>query len=240
MIRYVQIFGERCSGTNYLASLIQKNFEGVEITKAFGGKHWFIKDHLPRCRPNRSTDHQCKRPLSDSGDTLFVVIYRDPLDWLRSLHSKPYHANGHRGLEFSEFLRKRWVSYETKRMNPHWPQCDGGYYFIEEAENVLQLRSLKIRHLNRLQEAVENVTFINYEELVLDTRLLVDVAQRFGIRLKQQPPVDESFYFGGGPIRTFTAPKRYDPIAVRDLDFIGENLDREVEAQIGYEWIDGA
>jgi len=240
VIKYVQIFGERCSGTNYLASLVQKNLAGVEVTKDFGGKHWFIKDHLPRCRPNRSTDHQCIRPLSDSADTLFLVIYRSPLDWLRSLHQKPYHAADHRGLEFSDFVRKRWVSYETKKMNSHWPSCDGDYYFIEEAENVLRLRTLKIQHLNRLQEVVEHAAFISYEELILDTRLLADVAEQFGVRLKQHPPVDESFYFGGGATRTFTAPKRYAPLAERDLDFIRQTLDWKVEAQIGYEWVDQA
>ncbi len=240
MIRYVQIFGERCSGTNYLASLVQKNFEGVEITKDFGGKHWFVKDHPPRGRPNRSTDHQCVRPLSDSDDTLFLIIHRGPLDWLRSLHAKPYHAAGHRGLPFAEFLRKPWLSYETRRMHPLWPEDAQGYYFIEEAENVLRLRTLKLRHLLGLRDVVSHVAFLGYEELALDPGLLAEVADRFDVRLGQRPPVDESFYFGGGPLRTFTAPKRYPPIAPPDLDFIRENLDWEIEARIGYEWIEGA
>ena len=236
MIRYVQVFGERCSGTNYLASLVRKNFGGVELTKDFGGKHWFIKDHLPRSRPNRSTDHQCVRPLGDGHDTLFLVIYRNPFDWLRSLHEKPHHAEGHRGLPFSEFIRKRWVSYETKRMNRHWPESDRGDYFIEEAENVLRLRTLKVRHLNALRDVVENVAFINYEELALDVGMLADIAERFGIRLAQSPPVDDPFYFGSGRLPTFSAPRIYPPIPARDLQFIRENLDWNVERRIGYPW----
>ena len=89
LIEHVQIFGERCSGTNYLTSLIRKNFADVEITKAFGGKHWFVKDHLPRCRPNRSTDHQCVRPLSDSDDTLFLVMFRVNPDYVMVLFTDP-------------------------------------------------------------------------------------------------------------------------------------------------------
>ena len=39
MISKVQIYGERCSGTNYLESLIKLNFN-VEITWLYGWKHF--------------------------------------------------------------------------------------------------------------------------------------------------------------------------------------------------------
>ena len=172
MIKHVQIFGERCSGTNYLKSLIEKNFTGVQITKAYGGKHWFIKGHHPRGRTNRSTDYECIRSLSDSDDTLFTIIYRNPFDWLRSLHTSPYHAGNHSDLTFSQFIRKPWISFETTRMNPAWPKRDDDYYFIEEAQNILQLRTLKIRHLNTLEHVVSNVSFVNYEGLTSNNELL--------------------------------------------------------------------
>jgi hypothetical protein len=233
-IRYVQIFGERCSGTNYLARLVEKNFWPVQITKSFGGKHWFIKDHEPRGRPNRSTDFECVRRLADGDDTLFLVIFRDPIDWLRSLHARPYHAPEHWNLPFAEFIRKPWICSELERVNSIWPESEQGHYFIEEAENVVRLRSQKIRHLTNLQGTVTNVAFVNYEVLLDDLGALEEIADRFGIALRTRPLRDERFYFGGGAEQTFAGPRDYPSVSPPDLRFILRNLDRDLEASIGY------
>lgn len=232
-IRYVQIFGERCSGTNYLARLIDKNFGPVGITTSFGGKHWFIKDHEPRGRPNRSTDLECVRRLTDSDDTLFLVIFRDPIDWLRSLHDRPYHAPGHWNLPFADFLRKPWLCWEAERVNALWPER--GPYFIEDAENVVRLRSQKIRHLTELEGTVSNVAFVNYEALLEDLGALAEIADRFGIPPSRRPLLDETHAFGHGAGQTFVGPRDYPPVARQDLRFILRNLDLDLEASIGYD-----
>ena len=233
MIKYIQIFGERCSGTKYLARLIDRNFEGVSLTKSFGCKHWFIKNHFPRGKPNTSTDYECIRTLTDSDDTLFVVIYRNPFDYLRSLHLKPYHAPNHFGLTFSKFIRKKWVSYETSQVNKLWPHNDQNYYFIEEADNIIQLRTQKILHFNNLKNVVKNVRFINYEKLVRDIRLLKHIADELGIRFKQIPLDDEKTYYEGGQKKTFV-PTRYASISQLDFLFIAKSLDWKVERSINY------
>lgn len=232
-IRYVQIFGERCSGTNYLARLVEKNFGAVEITTSFGGKHWFIRDHQPRGRPNRSTDLECVRQLADGDDTLFLVIFRDPIDWLRSLHARPYHAPGHGGLPFADFIRKPWLCWEPGRANPLWPER--GPYFIEEAENVVRLRTEKLQHLTNLAGTVANVAFVNYEALLDDLGALAAVAERFGIPLRHRPLLDETFSFGSGEGRAFEGRRAYPPVSGRDLRFILRHLDRDLEASIGYD-----
>ena len=56
MIKQVTIYGERCSGTNYLEQLLLSNFE-VEITWEYGWKHFF--GHAD---------------LSNSDDVLFIGI----------------------------------------------------------------------------------------------------------------------------------------------------------------------
>ena len=123
-------------------------------------------------------------------------------------------------------------------MNPCWPKRDDDYYFIEEAPNILQLRTLKIRHLNTLEHVVRNITFVNYEALTSNNELLGDMADRFGIRLARRPLGGETFYFGGGRTKVFAAPKPYPPISDEDLDFIRENLDWDVERSIHYTWSD--
>ena len=115
MIKYIQILGERYSGTNYLAALIRNNIPAVEITESFGFKHWFIKDHQPRSAPNSTTDFECVRSLNHSDDTLFLVILRNPFDWLRSLARYPQHAPDHVGLSFSKQRVKHiaFINYEN-------------------------------------------------------------------------------------------------------------------------------
>ena len=233
MIKYIQIFGERCSGTKYLEGLIDRNFEDIQITKSFGYKHWFIKNHFPRGKPNTSTDYECIRPLSDSDDTLFLVIYRNPFDWLRSLHLKPYHAPNHQRLTFSKFIRKKWVSYETNQVNPLWPKNDNNYYFIEEAGNIIQLRTQKILHFNNLKNVVNHVRFINYEKLFGDVGLLGNIADELDIRLKHNPLDDAKFSYEGGQKKIFV-PTRYASISQTDFLFIAKNLDWKVERSINY------
>jgi hypothetical protein len=233
-VRYVQVFGERRSGTNYLTRLVEKNFADLEITRSFGGKHWFINGLEPRGRPNRSTDLQCVRRPVDGDDTLFLVIFRDPLDWLRSIHARPYHAPGHWNLPFAEFIRKPWICFEQERVNPLWPEAKGPY-FIEEADNVVRLRSQKIRHLLELEGTATNVAFVNYETLRDDLGILGAIADRFGFSLKSWPLVDETTHVGGGAPRTFVEPRDYPPVSDEDLRFILRNLDRDLEASIGYD-----
>jgi hypothetical protein len=232
-LKYVQLFGERCSGTNFLESLIRKNFRGLALTKEFGGKHWFIKDHHPRCRPNHSTDYQCIRRLTDSADTLFLCLFRNPYDWLRSLNARPYHAGRHWGLPFSDFIRDPWHSWETTRVHPAWPDRADNYWFIEDAENILRLRTRKILHLLGLEQIVDHVYMLRYEDLRDDPQILIEIAKRYGIAMQGPNVVGERRHFGQGGSAPF-APRQYPKIRDSDLSFIADELDWSVESRIGY------
>ncbi len=233
-IRYVQIFGERCSGTNFLETLTRTNFRDIKMTTTFGGKHWYIRDHQPRGRSNETTDQECVRNLSDSADTLFLVIHRNPYDWLRSLQATPYHAWTHASLPIREFVTKPWVSSEVSPVNPTWTVRDDGYYFIEEAANVLELRALKLRHLLRLPEVAPNVAIVRYDDLAADPSLLAQIADQFGIELVDGPLRNVEHHFGGGAQEVYDGGRTYDPIDDADLDHINRHLDWDVEAAAGY------
>lgn len=45
-LKKVKIFGERCSGTNYLDNLMNINFDVTTIIYLFGFKHFFGHDKL--------------------------------------------------------------------------------------------------------------------------------------------------------------------------------------------------
>ena len=233
-MRYVQIFGERCSGTNYLEALVRKNYPEVEPTTAFGGKHWFIRGHEPRGRANATTDHQCGRSLDDSDDTLFLVIHRNPFDWVRSIQATPYHAWTHDSLPLAEFIRKPWVSSEVAAVNPTWDLREDGYYFIEEAANVLALRTMKLQHFLGLGNVVPHVAQIRYEDLAADPSLLATIAEQFEIRLDGADVRNTDRYFGGKDKEVFDGPRAYAPIGEDDLQFINRHLDWDVESSAGY------
>ena len=234
MIKYIQILGERSSGTNFINSLVKKNFCGVQITKEFGGKHWFLKDHYPRSRPNDTTDAQCIRSVHENTtDTLFLCVLRNPFDWIRSIHSRPYHAYNHSGIPFSQFLRKPWLSFEKARVNRFWPARTDNFWFIEEAGNILQLRSMKIEHWLKLGEKVENIYYLNYEDVLQDNQFMTKVAERFGIELCNANIEGETRYLNRRPDIEYS-PQNYPAIADQDLEFIRSELNWELEQRIGY------
>lgn len=234
MVRYIQLFGERCSGTNFVASLVTKNFRNVELTSAFGAKHWFLKNHFPRCRPNQSTDTECVRtPGPESADTLFLCVFRNPFDWIRSLHRRPYHASNHGGIPIAQFMRKPWLSFERHRSNRHWPMRDDGFWFIEEAPNVLRLRSMKIEHWLNLENKVRNFRAVRYETLLEDNGHLAGIAEDFDIPLRHPTIEGEDRYMGRAPGTEFM-PSTYPPFRARDLEFIYQELDWALEEKVGY------
>ena len=49
MIKYLTIYGERCSGTNYLENLIKINFD-VEVKFDYGWKHFFGFNDLKKTK----------------------------------------------------------------------------------------------------------------------------------------------------------------------------------------------
>ncbi|MEM7561564.1 MAG: hypothetical protein AAF353_00800 [Pseudomonadota bacterium] len=235
MIQSIQIFGERRSGTNYLANLVQTNFRDVKLTNEFGGKHWFVKDHHPRSKNNETTDNQCIRSLADSDDTLFMVIYRNPVNWLRAIHHRPFHANEHYSLSFSEFIRKPWKSFSNEKLNPNWRSNDDQYYEIEDAENVVTLRSLKIEHWENLTAFVKNICFLNYEYLNDDPDVLAQIAESFAIPLTYPLIMDQHLEMGGGvKDRRGFVQRQYEPISEEDGAFISRHLNPELEARVGY------
>ena len=60
MIENYTIYGERCSGTNFLVRLMEQNFDNYKVTWDYGNKHFF-------------GFHEDK--LKESDNTLFTVSY---------------------------------------------------------------------------------------------------------------------------------------------------------------------
>lgn len=204
-----------------------RNLRGIEIEHEFGWKHFF-----PEGRPERAED------------CLFLILYRNPLDWLRSLHRIPWHTPPEfRNIPFSEFIRKEWhcvydKDAECPEGHPDFGKeimCERDPDTGERFANVLKMRSAKIRRWQALAEQVRHFRFLRYEDLYADPKGTIDsLAEEFGLRRRL---FFRNVHGYKGWLLSFRGyrPKQYRPVAGEDLAFIREQLDMNLERSIGYE-----
>ncbi len=146
MITKVTIYGERCSGTNYLEELLLLNFD-IEITWCYGWKHFFgFSD------------------LSNSNDTLFIGIIRNLEDWVNSLYRDKYHLPKHLTDTIDTYLNDPFYSiYEdnTEIMD------DRNINTGERYKNIFEMRLVKNKYLiEQMPNLVENYCLITYDNLI--------------------------------------------------------------------------
>lgn len=211
-IKRVQIFGERCSGTNFLQRLIDNNLD-IPIGWCLGWKHF----------PISYENLLASKYLEKEREFLVIVIVRNLDDWLRSLHSMPHHAPKMRKYSFSEFLRAPWETEIIADLSE-----DGSFL-----DNVLALRAAKMKQFLSFKKHFSNFYFINYEVLkAYPEEVLADIASRYDI------PCSPLFRY----IRTYKGmegtpnykAKIYEPICREDQEYIQDNIDLEMEAVAGY------
>ncbi|NGX39612.1 MAG: hypothetical protein KR126chlam1_00945 [Chlamydiae bacterium] len=242
-ISKIQICGERCSGTNFIEYLLLKNIHNISSTMEFGQKHflWWYGAPIDQKRlENFVYSSYVSDPynLTNSEDCLFVVVIRDPYDWLRSFFAQPWHV--HRSLlnkGFFHFIRKTWkpaddisitqfkhIDVVIDGVNP-W----SGLLF----SNVLELRRWKNLNYLKLGTLVDNYVIAKYEDIKNDPEGFVDfVAANYNI---EKP---DTFF----PIKKFKGSawkkykeKQYPQISKTDIEFINANIDWDIEGVFGYQ-----
>lgn len=185
-MKYFKIYGERCSGTNFLEHAIKKNFNLKYIPKKFGNKHFFGFNNF-----------------EDSDDVLFIGIVRNPYKWINSLYKNPWHINYETCKNINNFLNREFYSYypNNKRSN----RCleinyltksqlessnkeilnDRHIYTKKRYKNIFELREVKIKFLlYEMPNKVKNYIFIKYEDLrdnYQDT--LIKISNKFNLKI---------------------------------------------------------
>ena len=222
-IRRIQVFGERCSGTNFVARTIERVFGEDVLTDAFGFKHWFVPDQL-----------------LFTADVLVLVVARSPHDWLRSLHRQPWHTTGMAELPFSQFIRTPWASFWDEAfagIDATHPML--GREMMHERDpatgqrfaNPVALRTAKLRHWAGLTERAHNVALLGYEAIRHDTvGMLDEIAAITGLTRGPYRPV--SSYKGQGFFRY--QPSHYEPLGNDDRDHVAEWSDASLERLFGF------
>jgi hypothetical protein len=173
MLKKYTIYGERCSGTNYLQNIMSFNFD-VKITWEYGWKHFFGFED---------------KKLNNSEDTLFICIVRNPVDWMNSLHRRQWHIANHLRTSVKSFLNEEFYSYNDK-----WSGLKDGteimqdrnIYTGERYKNIFELRHTKIKWmLEDLPNKVKHCIFIKHEDLLNDFKNTLIKIKNKGLKVKE-------------------------------------------------------
>ena len=173
-INDIAIFGERNCGTKYLRNII-KNQLKIRLNNKYGFKHFYIKGLSPRGIENTTTDNECVKSIYESENTLFLFIIRNPYDWVSSMFRKPYHIKNNNAKNLLEFVSQKYIAYENTCIDNHWTANEKHKYpyFIEEADNLIDLRNKKNNHFIQLGNKVKNFQIIRQEHLLDDINFMI-------------------------------------------------------------------
>ena len=140
------IYGERCSGTNYLEQLMLENFD-LQVVWDYDWKHFFGFYDF--------------KHTAEEDDTLFIGIVRDPLHWLYSFYLNKHHLPKENH-SLKNFLFNEFYSLDNNALH----KKDLNYLTNEKYKNIFELRKLKIDYLmNIMPIKVKNYILIRYEDL---------------------------------------------------------------------------
>jgi len=176
MLKYVNIYGERCSGTNYLEELIKQNFD-VDITSKHGFKHFFGF-----------------RDFTTSDDTLFIGIIRSPYDWINSFYRDKWHLPEKNTSSVESFLNNE--HYSIDKTGEELMQ-DRHIYTNERYKNIFELRHIKNKFLiEDMSLLVKNYLLISYESLLYDFTNIMNKIKNKGLIVKSniEFPVNVKYY----------------------------------------------
>ena len=162
-MKKVTIYGERCSGTNYLEELLLLNFE-VEIVWDYGWKHFFgFSD------------------LTNSDDVLFIGIIRNLDDWINSLYREKHHLPTHLTENIDTFLTNTFYSITTKGEIMEDRNIDTG----ERYKNIYELRLVKNKYLiEKMPKLVNNYCLITHDDLVDSFVDIMNKLKNVGLKIK--------------------------------------------------------
>jgi hypothetical protein len=175
-MKKVTIYGERCSGTNYLEELLLLNFD-IEIVWDYGWKHYFGFNDL-----------------SNSDDVLFIGIIRNLEDWINSLYRIPHHLPYDLTVNIDTFLTNTFYSiYDNKDEIIE----DRNMETNEKYKNIFELRRIKNKFLiEKMLTLVKNYCLITYDEL---SNKFIDIMNKLrdcGLKIKNdiEFPLNISYY----------------------------------------------
>ena len=215
----IQIFGLRCSGTNYLKRWLETNFQNVEVINYYAFKHvWNAK---------------LLRHISKNDDIEILVIVRNPFDWIRSVNREPHHCPDLLGLSLSRFLRAPFIAYPGPLWNSEIKSVRNrvkNSKSIEDFENILELRNKKNQLLHQIIKD-HSCLIINYELLRDNPAIYFNkITSDLGLIPERELSKIEMYKYTSSKYKQKLRPR----ISPKDLEFINSGLNWELENDFGY------
>ena len=224
-LKYIQVYGERSSGTKYLTQLLVENVvepdhilgsyatksDPINKAKLIGYKHYY-----PRADKLAKHQHQ----------TLFLVIYKNPYTWIRSMLGKPYH--------FKACLEGKGIADLAKLplegVDIHGREIPDLHPKTGKRITMFELRKHKILEWEKLTSLVGNVVYLNYEDLLVSPtdimqRIVTEFPSLFRDPIARRHDPDPQY------LEKYVTPKPFHPDELTTMD---ANIDWSVEAIAGY------
>ena len=224
-----KIYGERCSGTNFICGLIKNNFPHLEEERLYNWeKHSFVNPPFAR------------------KDTIAIVVVREAMRWLQSLHRNPHQVpRSFRSKDFSDFIRHEWSSVINGKLIANQRRLGvGGRELLfdrhpvtgERIRNVVELRNLKTQSYLKVRNLYKKYLIVRYEDVVSDpSKFIAHVSAEFACTaLDPFVPLEKDVSNVGAP---GARDRDYATVTEEDRQFILDTLDLEQEAVIGYRYV---
>jgi len=179
-MKKITIYGERCSGTNYLEELLLLNFE-IEITWAYGRKHFFGFNDL-----------------TQTDDVLFIGIVRNLEDWINSLYRERHHLHSNLTESIDTYLTSTFYSILDKEDETSDEIMNDRHIETKERyKSIFELRHVKNKFLiEKMPNLVKQYCLFTYDEL---TTNFIDIMNRLsacGLNIKNdiEFPLNITYY----------------------------------------------
>ncbi len=228
-LEFIQIYGERNSGTNILKNSLECYIEGENRVlgsyktkyddfngaKIFGYKHYY-----PRYDKLFGKNNDICRK------TLFLVIYKNPYTWIRSMINKPYHfKNCLEGMNIEDL-----ENFKIEGFNIYGKSMPDVHPDTGDLLTLFDLRRYKIEQFEDLKYKVENVGYVNYEELLINPfKILTQITKTWPSLFV----TTEMLYFESSKkyLEKYIPPKSFTEL---EMEIMNRCIDWEKENLIGY------
>jgi hypothetical protein len=180
----IKIIGIQRSGTNYLSTILENNYDIVSIDtgqnrepgskRDYFWKHSYNPDQYIKNTDNSPNIVQegLKSLINDKVPT--ILISKNPYFWLESIKRNPGDI-GKEGISFVD-----WNQIQPKQ---HKSQVILGPYGQFDLENVCQMWTDFHRYW--INNKFDNLKFVKYEDLLINPkRVISDIEETFGLKNK--------------------------------------------------------